>query len=1567
MSKKLLAVLCSFGIAAGFPPEAAKASDGERLLNAIIGTGAQILLNETLRRRETPPESERPRQNAPANSGPRSIELTSSQVAEAQRLLNELGYDTGKPDGVAGGRTRDAIRQYQRDHGMKPTGNLTRQQFAVLASPSSPSPVPAAVSADDVPLTKSEMANVQRALSAIGFEVGKIDGIAGTATGKAIAAFLTQRGLDPYQTPVREAQRLILAAAGEPVAEPEHAATAATQPTDTTLEGTQPSAIVDVNEAGYALYDARGTPAASAEAFARRLALATVKVFPGSIESAAAAKTWFDADNPFNSTRPPTADRQAYEKANIVERDRLLSAYRERIRAEAQAVELPSAGRPWRVAIVTRAEPTGYTPGRGINFSTSWAYHLESKAVHLSNDYLRVWLVGSTPQLPDIQLVPTANDEESSRLLDRIKQDRAVIVTYLSLTRIGSDDVLGETFVHDSRNVPLSVTIDKVTLNSVREIDRYSPVPGDVLLPLGPTNSNPVSTEGTHAAAAGRAAGLAVLDGHVVLSPVAFYDVPKALAPKTNYQAAQQRFLDLLGYNLNPPIAFSDEVLAYLGNNILNQAQKVRVFGTEYYPRFDDEFERRAGIETLQKVVMPQVLAEASKLPAQVVAVRELSLEEYDFDAKRFSLGNPHTDNNAISLRGQFGPSSLHVEYLKLPQTLDMPEGEARALLTSRAAFNRHIYLATFGEIRSVSRNSAGQSGLGLEPSRVVLFADESLTRILAEYPVAEFVPPAEFPVPTLSADELRALDYQWMRQNEGTTTVELAVTTEDFSNRDDLVDMLTAASGSVRSSDPIARAGVTAKVRETLTALAVSPDRIRLPGRIKLGEFDVMTGAFPVSSLSLWVPNNGAESFDADFRVELANGAMLRALQVAPEAAQLIIARVGNSELEIRLDSRLVAAGSNADPENLDIDLSVYATDLHLLVPGRDRNLPFVQSVAIPEPPRVPDTASDAPLFSGRPVLTPDMLAVMALGRHSEAPSELALRSLYVDRYLFDTEQGSALPAFFRTGGKASPLQFDIDKDGFVAWLTNTATAIPDEVTIIWQLGAMNLRCGQFERLTSPSPALEGGLDADAQQKAIAGLVSAVRAGVMAGPSVAEGVLLEAAALPSSGRETCWSNSLRDLRSEHKLPKDYDRSLVVVLDYLPVYEPDWGSEWLTEIQAEIDIRIDRTELVDNANRTGPHVRAFATVQAVRYVEGVDRKADGHPNKAQPTLIVKYDINRREEATAPSPDAPQPAQPAGGNPDDLILQNLDAASADDAILSGLKSAPPAEVEVIAPAQEINVDKDIMSFAVSASGRLGLVGSENYLALWDLQEQVEVRKLLEFGGYVRSIAWSPDGRSALTVHGDGALRSWDLTTGTAKASLPNASRVAFATADTYYAASNGEVVERRLRDGSEVRKVAEGGTFWRSLRADRMVVLNGNGVEIVDLGTAQPIRRIVPPEGTPVEDRFETAAISSDGTQVAIGTSKGRISLWNIADGKKLIEMNGHVGRVMGISYTDEKRIASVDDSGELRIWSISDGVNIAHGKHGNIVTIGGPFITADGKSVLTTASYSINRWALAFQ
>jgi peptidoglycan hydrolase-like protein with peptidoglycan-binding domain len=70
--------------------------------------------------------------------------LTREQRAAAQRALNARGYDAGPPDGVLNPRSRVAIRTFQADQRLSPTGELTPRTLELLDIEAAPSEPPAA-------------------------------------------------------------------------------------------------------------------------------------------------------------------------------------------------------------------------------------------------------------------------------------------------------------------------------------------------------------------------------------------------------------------------------------------------------------------------------------------------------------------------------------------------------------------------------------------------------------------------------------------------------------------------------------------------------------------------------------------------------------------------------------------------------------------------------------------------------------------------------------------------------------------------------------------------------------------------------------------------------------------------------------------------------------------------------------------------------------------------------------------------------------------------------------------------------------------------------------------------------------------------------------------------------------------------------------------------------------------------------------------------------------------------------------------------------------------------------
>lgn len=63
---------------------------------------------------------------AKANTQTKNTKASTSakkeEMKSIQTKLNELGYECGEPDGIAGKKTKDAIKQFQKDQGLKADG-----------------------------------------------------------------------------------------------------------------------------------------------------------------------------------------------------------------------------------------------------------------------------------------------------------------------------------------------------------------------------------------------------------------------------------------------------------------------------------------------------------------------------------------------------------------------------------------------------------------------------------------------------------------------------------------------------------------------------------------------------------------------------------------------------------------------------------------------------------------------------------------------------------------------------------------------------------------------------------------------------------------------------------------------------------------------------------------------------------------------------------------------------------------------------------------------------------------------------------------------------------------------------------------------------------------------------------------------------------------------------------------------------------------------------------------------------------------------------------------------------
>jgi WD40 repeat protein len=243
---------------------------------------------------------------------------------------------------------------------------------------------------------------------------------------------------------------------------------------------------------------------------------------------------------------------------------------------------------------------------------------------------------------------------------------------------------------------------------------------------------------------------------------------------------------------------------------------------------------------------------------------------------------------------------------------------------------------------------------------------------------------------------------------------------------------------------------------------------------------------------------------------------------------------------------------------------------------------------------------------------------------------------------------------------------------------------------------------------------------------------------------------------------------------------------------------------------------------------------------------------------------------------------------------------------------------------------------VSSVAFSPDGRRALSGSDDKsLRLWDLETGQLLRAFLGHTSCVSSVAFSPDGRRALSASLDHTVRWWDVETGKEVRPLqePFGALVSLALAADCASLVTGGT------DGS-VRLWHAGGrpplclTAGEHTTARTGVALSGDG-EMAAFPINGTVRVYHLKTGTYQEctgpgGQVTCVALSPDGRLVLGGDSESgndAISVWSVDGGPPLKRLGTALNGVQGVTFSPDGRfLFSVSGNGALREWDTGSGL-----------------------------------------
>jgi peptidoglycan hydrolase-like protein with peptidoglycan-binding domain len=157
-------------------------------------------------------------------------EAPTQLVTAIQRELAARGYGSGQADGTLSLQTRKAIADFEKDHGLPPTGKpsdeLLRHILLGDADPGAASTGAVTVASNSGNDTKQSppvkadatIQHVQQILADLGYAPGPVDGAMGTETERAVSAFQRDRKIAATGTITPELLREIKLVTGRELA-----------------------------------------------------------------------------------------------------------------------------------------------------------------------------------------------------------------------------------------------------------------------------------------------------------------------------------------------------------------------------------------------------------------------------------------------------------------------------------------------------------------------------------------------------------------------------------------------------------------------------------------------------------------------------------------------------------------------------------------------------------------------------------------------------------------------------------------------------------------------------------------------------------------------------------------------------------------------------------------------------------------------------------------------------------------------------------------------------------------------------------------------------------------------------------------------------------------------------------------------------------------------------------------------------------------------------------------------------------------------------------------------------
>ncbi|MEK8017711.1 MAG: BACON domain-containing carbohydrate-binding protein, partial [Candidatus Parabeggiatoa sp.] len=237
---------------------------------------------------------------------------------------------------------------------------------------------------------------------------------------------------------------------------------------------------------------------------------------------------------------------------------------------------------------------------------------------------------------------------------------------------------------------------------------------------------------------------------------------------------------------------------------------------------------------------------------------------------------------------------------------------------------------------------------------------------------------------------------------------------------------------------------------------------------------------------------------------------------------------------------------------------------------------------------------------------------------------------------------------------------------------------------------------------------------------------------------------------------------------------------------------------------------------------------------------------------------------------------------------------------------------------------------VFSVAFSPDGKKALSGSTDHtLKLWDIASGQLIRTFQGHSDDVQSVVFSPNGSQALSGSNDGTLKLWEIASGNVIRTFQGHSRQVSSVTFSF--------------DGKKALSGSYDGTL-----------------KLWDVSSGQLIRSF---QGD--SNRVNSVALSPDGSMALSGSDGGTLKLWDMSSGQLIRSFQGHSEWVRAVVFSADGKKALSGGFDGTKLWDIVSGQLIRSFQDGQFSVLSVAF-SPDGK--LGLSSYfggSIKLWDIS--